>query len=56
MKPKCQQELTKSDFNKLIDSEELDEAMDTFSKTFKETAQKHAPMIEKVKTVHKIRL
>ena len=44
-----EQELTKSDFIKQIDRENLDEAMDTFTKIFKETAQKHAPMIEKVK-------
>ena len=44
-----EQKLTKSDFNKLIDGEELNKAMDTFTKTLKETAQKHAPMVEKVK-------
>ena len=43
------QKLTKSDFNKLIDCEELNKAMETFTKTLKETAQKHAPMVEKVK-------
>ena len=42
-------ELLNSDIESLIDNDELDKAMDSFTKTFKETAQKHAPMIEKTR-------
>ena len=43
------QHLIKSDFNNLIENKELDKSMDLWTKTFKETAQKHAPIIEKLK-------
>ena len=38
-----------SNFNNLVEEEELDQAMNTWTKCFKETAHKHAPMVEKVR-------
>ena len=46
-------EFLNSDLESLIDNGELDKAMDSWTKTFKETAQKHAPMIEKIKKYKK---
>lgn len=44
-----QQNLGKSDFNNLIEDRELNKAMDTWTKVFVDTAQTHAPIVEKTK-------
>lgn len=48
-----QQKLDASEVDQLIENRELNKAMDTWTAVFRETAQKHAPIIEKTKKLKK---